>query len=230
MEAHTPHVSERRIGLFRRRVLTWYRQDGRSFSWRARTSRYYKILAEVLLQRTTARAVDSYAPIFVRRFNSWAVLARTPVRQLARALEPLGLYNRRAKSLRALAIAMRQRNGKFPKRREQIEALPGVGQYIANAIELFAHGRARPLLDVNMARVLERFFGPRQKADIRYDPYLQALSQRVVAKEDATALNWAILDLGALICTARRPKCLICPLSTKCDAFQRSVFEGRTAS
>ena len=116
---------------------------------------------------------------------------------------------------------MDARNGRFPKSREEIQKLPGVGQYIANSIELLCHGKAKPLLDVNMARVLERFFGPRKLADIRYDPYLQKLAHKVVDVEDPVRMNWAILDFAALVCKTRNPLCETCPVAKNCIYFQR---------
>ena len=81
---------------------------------------------------------------------------------------------------------------------------------------MFDQGICQPLLDVNLARVLERLFGPRKLADIRFDPYLQELSLRVVQHESPTEVNWAFLDLAAMICTIRSPKCEVCPLRKQC--------------
>jgi A/G-specific adenine glycosylase len=111
---------------------------------------------------------------------------------------------------------MAERGGRFPKEIMEIEALPGVGQYIANAILLFAGGRPEPLLDVNMTRVLERVFGPRALADIRYDPYLQSLARSIVEGDDPAAVNWAILDHASLVCKLRHPLCTACPLNRQC--------------
>jgi len=80
--------------------------------------------------------------------------------------------------------------------------------------------RPKPLLDVNMARVLERYFGPRQLTDIRYDPYLQNLSHQVVNHENSKQINWAILDFAALICKSRNPKCVTCFLSAGCKYYK----------
>jgi A/G-specific adenine glycosylase len=125
---------------------------------------------------------------------------------------------------------MSKTNGRFPEERRDIEALPGIGQYIANAVLLFCHDMPQPLLDVNMARVLERVFGPRQLADIRYDPYLQKLSEKVIKCETADELNWAILDLAATICLPRRPRCNDCPLVSMCmDAASRAGACGTAA-
>src|SRR5205823_13691377 len=105
-------------------------------------------------------------------------------------LRPLGLWKRRAASVLALARVMNARGGQFPRERVDIEKLPGVGQYIANAICLFAMKQAEPLLDVNMARVLERCFGPRRLADIRYDPHLQEVARLIVSGAHSVHVNW----------------------------------------
>jgi A/G-specific adenine glycosylase len=179
-------------------------------------TKYQHIIAEVLLQRTRAETVASFFPGFVREFPSWRKLGKARIRRLQRHLRPIGLWRRRAISIQALAREMAKRNGRLPRKREDIEALPGVGQYIANAVLLFCHGIPQPLLDVNMARVLERVFGPRKLADIRYDPYLQELAGKVIECKVPGSLNWAILDLAASICLQRKPRCNECPLASMC--------------
>jgi A/G-specific adenine glycosylase len=94
--------------------------------------------------------------------------------------------------------------------------MPMMGQYLVNAYELYFMNKKSPLLDVNMARVLERYFGKRKKADIRYDTYLQELASNVVSHSKTKELNWAILDFGAKICKAKDPLCDICPLIKAC--------------
>ena len=106
-------------------------------------------------------------------------------------------------------------------KRIDIEELPGVGQYIANAILLFCHGEAQPLLDAGMARVLERVFGSRKLADIRHDPYLQGLAFEIVQCEKAREINWAILDLAATTCLVRKPRCDECPIFSMCLSANR---------
>jgi A/G-specific adenine glycosylase len=105
----------------------------------------------------------------------------------------------------------------FPIDRRQIETLPAVGQYVASAVLLFAHGRPEPLLDANMARVLERVFQPRRLADIRYDPWLQALARILVRSEQSAQVNWAVLDVAALHYRSSKPACADCPLQRRCN-------------
>lgn len=195
----------------------WYAKKGRKFPWRKRSaSTYEQIIAEVLLQRTKAEAVARYFPDFIRKYPSWSKLSLVPESELGNLLKPLGLWKRRSESLKRLATTMAKRRGQFPLQRVEIESLPGVGQYIANAILLFRFGVNAPLLDVNMARVLERCFGQRKLADIRHDPYLQMLAKDFVSCDRAQQVNWAVLDLGGLVCVARKPLCLECPLFRLC--------------
>ena len=209
--------SNKEVAWFRRRLLRWFSINGREFPWRRRSCTSYQIiLAEVLLQRTRAETVAEFHPRFVRHWPSWTKLAMASEEELRSFIQPIGLWRRRSASLLRLASEMARRRGRFPKKREEIESLPGVGQYITNAILLFCHGDPQPLLDVNMARVLERFFGPRKLVDIRYDPYLQTLSYKVVAGNDSVSTNWAVLDLASLVCKNKNPQCRICPLVNKC--------------
>jgi len=206
-----------RICCFRDSLLGWYEAEGRHFPWReGSASNYEKIIAEVLLQRTRAEVVAAFFPRFIREFPSWKRLSRASEEQLQVFLQPIGLWRRRATSIQALAQEMAKRGGRFPGTREEIEKLPGIGQYIANAVQMFVHGQPQPLLDTNMARVLERVFGPRKLADIRYDPYLQQLATSVVGCDAAADINWAILDLAAKVCTIRKPRCHICPAEPIC--------------
>lgn len=213
--------TSREIDWFRRRLIKWFATNRRDFPWRkSSATNYAKIVSEVLLQRTRAEVIAGFLPRFLKRFPSWEALAKGERRQLAIFLKPIGLWKRRSVSLDKLAKTMAATKGRFPRIREEIEELPNVGQYITNAILLFVHREREPLLDSNMARVLERFFGPRQMADIRYDPYLQSLSRAVLARNDPVLVNWALLDHAALVCKIVRPRCGECPLASRCAFFR----------
>ena len=206
------------ISTFQAKLFSWYRSNGRHYPWRkSSASTYVRIVCEVLLQRTRANTVAEFAPSFFKKYPSWRKLASATEDQLQEDLKPIGLWQRRASSLSRLAISMSERHGHFPKTRPEIESLPSVGQYIANAVLLLCYNQREPLLDTNMARVLERHFGPRSLADIRYDPYLQSLSSKVVTCKDPISMNWAILDLAALICTKANPNHACCPVSYTCQ-------------
>lgn len=217
--------SNKRVATFKLKLLDWFVEHNRRFTWReSNANLYVRILSEVLLQRTRAETVSSFIPEFVREYPSWESLASVSEATLANSLRPLGLYRRRAASLQGLARAIILRQGEFPRERAELESIPAVGQYVANAILLFAHSSPAPLLDSSMARLLRRYFGLAPvKADIRYDKLLQAVAYRVLEGGFPIILNWAMLDLAALHCGPTSPICEGCPLRRTCKFAKRSA-------
>jgi A/G-specific adenine glycosylase len=223
-QRHRALPSTLRIRAFQESLLAWFRCEGRRFPWRKqRATRYVQVVSEVLLQRTRAETVSAVFPLFLSRYSGWRELALASDGELAQTVRPLGLWRQRVTTLRNLGAAVSRMNGRFPNTRERLEKLPGVGQYIASAILNFSHQGMEPLLDCNMARVLERCFGARELADIRYDPWLQKLSRRVVNHESSKELNWAILDLAAVKCHPRDPACVSCPIRAVCATGKRQA-------
>lgn len=209
---------KQRITRLRGYLLNWYKQYGRDFPWRGpEASVFEKICVEVLLQRTRAETVAGIYDDFFESFTDWSDIAKSPTVELETHLKPIGLWKRRARSIKGLATYAAERAGVFPAIDAELTHVPGVGQYIANAILLFQHEQPRPLLDVNMARVLERYFRPRRLADIRHDPWLQAAAHRLVQCDRPEQVNWAILDIGGTICSAQVPHCEICKLRAWCN-------------
>jgi A/G-specific adenine glycosylase len=222
MRAKQHRSSLKRVRIFRKSLLAWFANYGRNFPWRRDEvlSEYEIVITESLLQRTRAETVARAIGPFLTEFSDWSALAKASLGRLQEHLKPIGLWRRRADSFLRLAAIVSTLDT-LPRTRHGLEKLPGIGQYIASAILLMRDKKTEPLLDSNMARVLERFFGPRRLADIRYDPYLQALSRRVIRGPRSIVVNWAILDLAAMICLPRRPKCKHCPLSRDClSAFR----------
>ena len=214
-------IPKQRISGFQIKILAWYADNGRSFFWRQEgISHYDIIIAEVLLQRTKAETIENFYKNFIVRYPDWRAIVETPLDVIELDLKPIGLYKQRAKRLKDLAIELDRIGGVIPSNREDLNKISMFGQYIANAVELQIFMRPKPLLDVNMARVLERYFGPRHLSDIRYDPYLQKLSHQIVNNENARQINWAILDFAALICKSKNPKCTICSISANCEYYK----------
>lgn len=219
-------ASKEQLIFFQNILLDWFESFGRNFPWRNKDlSQYEIIIAEILLQRTKADTIKNFFSQFIIAFPSWKKLVDTNIEGIEKALKPIGLYKQRAIRLQKLALEMENRGGVLPSKRDELESISLFGQYITNAIELQIFNRPKPLLDVNMARVLERYFGPRKLSDIRYDPYLQDLAHSIVNHEHSKFLSWAILDFAALICKARNPKCFDCPLQEKCLYFKWNILK-----
>jgi len=210
------------ITLFREKLYQWYDRNGRHFPWRDKSvNNYQKIVSELLLQRTKAETVAKFYPTFIQKFPNWKTVSNCSINDLEGVLKPIGLYKQRAMRLHSFAKEMTKRNGRIPHGKEELEKMPMVGQYIANATMSLVYDKPYPLLDVNMARVLERFFGKRKLVDIRYDPYIQELAHKVIAVKNSKVLNWAILDFAAIVCKARTPNCQACLLNVKCTFYKK---------
>ncbi len=173
-----------------------------------------------MLQQTTVRAVLPYYRRFLRRFPTLRSLARAPLAGVLAAWSGLGYY-RRARSLHEAArVIARDHAGRFPRRPEDLLALPGVGRYTAGAILSIAFDRPHPILDGNIARVLSRLHrltGDPSSAGARRRLWDEA--GRLVAGTDSPGdLNQALMELGATVCTPARPKCPLCPIRRDCGA------------
>lgn len=218
------------IEFFRSNVLKWYKSEGRHFPWRNRSATHYeKIMSEVFLQRTKAETVARFYPGILAQYPNWKRLATASIEDLEVELKPLGLYKQRAKRVFQLAREMEKRNGRLPEDYEEIKTIPMFGQYIANAVMLLVYEKPYPLLDVNMSRLLERFFGPRDMSDIRYDPYLQDLAYKIINVPAPKVINWAILDFASAVCKARNPACKECPLNVKCKFYRENRAAKRSS-
>lgn len=221
---------DKKIQRFQELLLRWFNTNGRKFPWRMKSiSNYNIIISEVLLQRTKAESIANFYPSFIKKYPSWRRLGEASEIELRRVLKPIGLYKQRGTRLFKLAQEMKRRRGIFPKNREEVEEIPMMGQYLSNAYELFILKKPTPLLDVNMARVLERYFGKRKLADIRYDPYLQKLAYKFVKHPNAKELNWAILDFAAAICKSK-PDCDNCLVNKNCRCLKNYSVEKYTSS
>jgi A/G-specific adenine glycosylase len=174
------------------------------------------VLSEILLQRTRAEMLAPFFRGFVQEFQCWEDIAKLSVSELECVLRPIGLSKQRAPRIHSLAVILANNGGELPNSVAKLQELPAIGQYVAYAIQVYRGNSRLPLLDASMARVIERCFGPRQRADIRYDPGLQETAQRLVDCDRSIEMSWAILDLAALICKSKSPDCDSCPLTQQC--------------
>lgn len=214
------------ISFFRRVLLEWFESNGRDFQWRSESmSNYQLILSEILLQRTKAETVNRYFQTFFSKYPSWNYLAAATIEDLEEILRPLGLYKHRALRIYRIIEEYNKRNGLLPSSKEELQESSLSTLYIANAYELFILKHRAALLDVNMSRLLTRFFNPKEFKDVRNDRLVQDLADNVINVKRCKELNWAILDFAALICKAKSPKCLDCKLRQRCRFFSLSIKE-----
>jgi A/G-specific adenine glycosylase len=215
---------------FKRRLLQWFRRHARPLPWRGTRDPYAVLVSEVMLQQTQVSRVLDFYPRFLARFPTVRHLARARPRAVREAWEGLGYY-RRAANLHALAhTVVRDHAGAIPTDPADLERLPGVGRYTAGAVAAFAYERRVPAVDTNVRRVLGRVFAPGTKGRRGGDrePQLWALAERLLPRSRRAAweFNQALMDLGATICGARKPKCEVCPVRPACRTGNRNRDTG----
>ena len=215
------------VSWFREQLIAWFELNKRSFPWREATRTPYElVVAEILLQRTPASSVAKIYHDFLERFPSWAILSRATSEDLEKSIKGLGLSKLKVGIFQNLCKALEEYKGNIPTSRADLEAIKGVGQYTASTILAIVHGQREPFVDVNMARVLGRFFGRGIKSDVRDDPELHVLARYIVNMEKCLQINWAILDLSASVCKFSRPTCEECPLQKKCQFLHQDLPES----
>jgi len=208
---------------FRRRLLRWFRRHGRDLPWRRTRNPYHVIVSEFMLQQTQVARVEAYYHRFLERYPSIESLAAAPTEMVRESWDGLGYY-RRAENLRRLAVqVVREHRGVIPSDPELLEVLPGVGRYTAGAVASFAYHRRTAAIDTNVARVLRRAFHPRTGTGARAEARLWDTAERLLPRtgKDAWSFNQAIMELGALVCTARVARCGLCPVRPVCSTGRK---------
>lgn len=206
--------------VFIRKLLAWYRRNARKLPWRGTRNPYAILVSEFMLQQTQVSRVLEYYPRFLKRFPTIEKLARSRPKAVREAWEGMGYYAR-ARNLHTLAQeVVRDHEGLLPDTPEALRTLPGVGPYTAGAVACFAYEKPVPAVDTNVNRVLTRVFAPRD---------VWAFAAMLTPKKGKTAwaFNQAVMELGALVCTARRPKCPACPVRRECRSPEKRTSQQR---
>jgi A/G-specific adenine glycosylase len=205
-------------------ILDWYALNQRDLPWRRPDATPWAVLvSEIMLQQTpVARVLPAYAA-WLARWPTPASLAASPAGDAVRAWGRLG-YPRRAIRLHATAQALVERyDGQVPASADALRELPGVGSYTAAAVASFAFGQRHAVLDTNVRRVLARLVSGRGLPSPSPSAAERRLAESVLPEQPAVAARWsvAVMELGALICTAVRPRCATCPVAASC-AWRRA--------
>jgi A/G-specific adenine glycosylase len=200
----------------RHAVLAWSEPRRRDLPWRRTRDPWAILVSEAMLQQTQVARVEPRYAAFLARFPTVEVCAAASPGEVVREWSGLG-YNRRAVRLhRAASVVVAEHGGVFPRTLTELQRLPGVGPYTARALMAFAFEADAAMVETNTARVLARWHGRRLRAG-----EVQALADASLPPGEAWAWNQALLDLGATVCTARRPTCGECPLRRSC-AWRRA--------
>jgi len=210
----------KKLVQIRRSLLAWYGRHKRGLPWRATQDPYHILVSEVMLQQTQVERVRQYYPKFLKRFPTLRELAQASLDDVLKAWEGLGYYARARNLHRAAQIVLRDYGGKIPRSREELLKLPGIGRYTAGAILSIAFGQDEPAVDANVRRVFSRLFALRHGHNQKK---FEELARVLLPSGQAGLFNQALMDLGATICIAHKPKCLICPLTKLCEARRLGI-------
>ena len=205
---------------FRRPLLTWYDRHGRDLPWRRTDDPYHILVSEIMLQQTQVdRVLPKYAE-WLERYPSFEALAAAPEQDVTKSWYPLG-YNIRPKRLQSIAReAVSRFDGQLPSDEETLLSFKGIGAYTAGAIRSFAFGQRAAILDTNVARVLFRVFvGKGDPKSHQMKTRLWTLSETLIPTRRVFDFNQALMDFGATLCVARKPKCLVCPMARHCKSY-----------
>ncbi len=214
---------------FRRRLLTWYKTNGRDLPWRHTSDPYHILVSEVMLQQTQVDRVLPKYHEWLQKYPSFEALALAKERDVATTWRPLG-YNIRPRRLHAIAReSVARYGGQLPSDEDTLLSFKGIGAYTAGAIRSFAFGQRAAILDTNVARVLFRvFIGKGDAKAHQMRKRLWALSEVLVPRKNVFDFNQALMDFGATVCIAIKPKCETCPMSAHCHSFRALSGSGNS--
>jgi len=229
-------ISDADAAAFSSALRLWFRRHGRDLPWRKTRDPYEVLVSELMLQQTQVSRVVTYYGEFLGKFPTLADVARAKPARVTEAWSGLGYYAR-ARNLHRLATEVTDR-GKNPGARlpddpVALRALPGIGAYTAGAVASFAYERRAALVDTNVARVLQRVFAPGAKVKTSAgSKRIWAIAARVLPSRGKSvwAHNQALMELGALVCTARIKRCDQCPVRSMCLSGETNLRKGRFPS
>ena len=204
---------------FRRRLLQWYRRHGRDLPWRQTTDPYEILVSEIMLQQTQVDRVLPKYHEWLQKYPTLEALALAPETDVSETWRPLG-YNIRPRRLHAIAReSVACYGGTLPADEAALRSFKGIGPYTAGAVLSFAFGQRAAILDTNVARVLFRVFVGRGRPKVHaMRRHLWEISRAVLPRRHVFDFNQALMDLGAMVCVARSPRCGVCPMRRDCAA------------
>ena len=207
-----------RIG---KKLVEWGIHNYRDFPWRYTYNPYFTAISELLLRRTRAEQVVKVYSTLVSMYPDMCSLYHAREYDITSVVSKLGIYRRIPLILNCASFICHRLAGKIPKDRTLLEQVPGFGDYTVSAIEVFAYRKNVPLVDANTLRITARISGIIITDSLRKTHRIHDIYSSLVGNENPVKFGYAILDLGAIVCT-QNPKCQICPVSEFCT-YNRSL-------
>ena len=220
MPGANPQSAIRNPQSLRRALAAWFRGAARDLPWRRTRDPYAILVSEIMLQQTQVATVIPFYKRWLARFPDFASLAVAEESDVLSVWQGLGYYSRARNLHRAAKTVVEMHGGEMPRDPALIRALPGIGRYTAGAVASFAFDLPEPLVDANVARVLARLLDLHEPIDSAVgQSALWSAAIDLVPKKGARTFNGALMELGALVCTPRVPRCDACPIRNHCAAF-----------
>lgn len=210
-------IESKREGI-QKNLTEWGKDNFRQFQWRQSRTPYSVLISELLLRRTTAKAVKGVFKEFMCLYPNLGALSQAEARELERFLSKIGYHKQRTKILVDLAnYILIKYSGEIPRSKEDLLEIPNIGDYTANAILSLGYGIPSAMVDSNVERILGRVF--LKHLSKRTHSMIQRVAESLAPTKDNQDYNYALLDLGALVCKYGRPRCNLCPISKFCDYY-----------
>jgi A/G-specific adenine glycosylase len=205
--------------FFVKNLLSWFDENRREFPWRGddNANPYHILVAELMLKKTRADNASNVYTKFVEMFPTPNSVLSASDTDIETILQPLGLIKQRKKAFFSIFSTIKDRHkGTIPSRKKELKDLPYVGDYTTNAVLCFGFNKKVPIVDVNVTRICQRFFGLEAYGDPRVDTHIWELLEGIIPKKRFKEFNLALLDFGALVCKSKNPECKFCKLREKC--------------
>jgi A/G-specific adenine glycosylase len=218
------------ITEFRAELAAWFERHGRRLPWRATNDPYAILVSELMLQQTQVATVLGYYQRWFECFPTVRDLASAPESEVLHAWQGLGYYNRARNLHKCAKIIVAERSEEFPSAVDELTKLPGIGRYTAGAVASFAFNIPAPIVDANIERALSRLLNLKEPVDqplgrrIIWD-----FASRYVQGPNPRLLNSALMELGATVCSPRKPLCIICPVRSFCAATEPESLPRKRA-
>ncbi|MDP5275035.1 A/G-specific adenine glycosylase [Chengkuizengella axinellae] len=212
------NLTEQKLN-FVKELLSWFRENKRDLPWRKNKNPYHIWISEIMLQQTRVDTVIPYFENFIDKFPTIEALANAPEEDVLKAWEGLGYYSR-ARNLHSAVKEVKASYGSVvPDNPKDISSLKGVGPYTAGAVLSIAYDKPEPAVDGNVMRVLSRYFLIEEDiTKVSTRTAMEKIIREIIPSDAASDFNQGLMELGALVCTPKSPKCTTCPVMEHCDA------------
>jgi A/G-specific adenine glycosylase len=214
--------------LFPQNILAWFSANARGLPWRNTYTPYHIWISEIMLQQTQMDRVVDYFNRWMSRFPDIKSITRADEEEILKLWEGLGYYARAKNIIRSATILVKEYNGKLPADHDLLLTLPGIGKYTAGAIMSIAFNKEYPLVDANIERLFARLFNlDKPVKDKETHAFIWDKARELIPQGKARLFNQALMELGALVCISKNPRCKICPISSDCKSFSLNIVLER---